>query len=157
MEDIHWKSGVSYNGIPIPTYGNYGGPSWSEGRVGPSTDGVYDPGKGPIDALDTLFFNHDYAAHLGVPDIAADKALLDSMVALTDRQLDAEASLYSGLAELAMINKLAAEGYHFSSHELYRDVQDAVHNIGTGLAGLRFSETLEFGDWAAHTGGALLF
>ena len=86
MSDIHWDSGAS-----TPTYGNYGGENWSEGRIGPSTNGNFAPDKAPIDALDWQFFQHDVFLHFDFAPVVADKILLDGMVGLNDSQLDPEA------------------------------------------------------------------
>jgi hypothetical protein len=48
-------------GIPIPTYGNYGGPGYSNGSVG----GIITIGAhAPVDSLDALFYAHDLAYQL---------------------------------------------------------------------------------------------
>jgi len=44
-------------GAAVPTYGNYGGPGYTEGAFGPLV-APYEP---PVDALDALFLAHDVA------------------------------------------------------------------------------------------------
>ena len=47
------------HGIPLPVYGNYGGPNWSAGQVGGKITGTpTDPL--PVDDLDELFYAHDF-------------------------------------------------------------------------------------------------
>ena len=47
------------HGIPLPTYGNYGGPNYSAGEVGGQiTLTSADPP--PVDPLDALFYQHDF-------------------------------------------------------------------------------------------------
>jgi hypothetical protein len=151
--DIHWFSGTYVDlislevtndptDIRVPLYGNWGGPDYPSN---PTTQAA------PIDDLDTLFNAHD----LGQLN---DHQLLTEMVKLNDNQLDAEASLYSGLAEEAFIFKLAAEG-QLSPREIIRDMNDALHNIQVGLAELAVSdpnETFLFANWALESGGKLV-
>src|SRR5262249_59072606 len=49
------------HGIPIPTYGNYGGPGYSAGTLGGTTPPPPNPNPPPLDALDALFYAHDFA------------------------------------------------------------------------------------------------
>jgi hypothetical protein len=46
-------------GIPIPTYGNYGGPGYTAGTLGGTASVPADPL--PVDPLDDLFYQHDLA------------------------------------------------------------------------------------------------
>ena len=47
----------STHGIPIPSYGNYGGPNYSAGVENGRTPET--PNPPPLDALDALFYEHD--------------------------------------------------------------------------------------------------
>src|SRR5439155_11041272 len=49
--------GVSTHGIPVPSYGNYGGPNYSAGIEGGTPSVPANPP--PVDALDNLFYQHD--------------------------------------------------------------------------------------------------
>ena len=46
------------HGIPVPTYGNYGGPGYTAGTLGGTTPNP-PPDPTPVDPLDTLFYQHD--------------------------------------------------------------------------------------------------
>ena len=91
--------------IDAPTYGNYGGLNYSRGEFVNNTAPVdYDPTTA-VDVLDLQFLIHDEesaaARAAGAVDPVAglslqadaDKTLIDSLVALTPDQLDAEASV----------------------------------------------------------------
>ena len=59
IDPVTLTAGPGPNGIPIPTYGNYGGPDYSNGSVG----GII-PTSGALRSVDswtTCFFNHDLA------------------------------------------------------------------------------------------------
>jgi hypothetical protein len=111
-------------GIPLPSYGNYGGPTIS----GPDA---------PLDLLDTAFAVHD--AGSVVDPVAADVQLIDTILALdTAGQLsDPEASLYAGFATLGIVGDLALRG-SLDQLDVPLNVvlADAVSNIEEGLAGV---------------------
>ena len=97
------------HGIPLPNYGNYGGPNYSAGKIGGHiTQTSADPP--PVDALDALFYQHDLAYQTSKdPTVlaAADIHLVERMHALTYTDPGApdynpEAGLYEGLATLAI-------------------------------------------------------
>ena len=106
MTYINWNTDVfidpatlspAAGGIPIPTYGNYGGPGYSNGSIGGTiTIGA----RAPVDSLDALFYSHDLAYQLqpqskDIP--SADLALIGGIELLTAAgQHDAEVSLYAG-------------------------------------------------------------
>ncbi len=51
--NINWSILVpGPGGVPIPTYGNYGGPGYSNGQVLSSPDQPVDYSAPPVDALD---------------------------------------------------------------------------------------------------------
>ena len=98
IDPVTFSASAGPGGIPIPTYGNYGGPDYSNGLVGGTI-----PLNGalpPVDQLDALFFNHDLAYQLQpsaneIP--SADLALIHGIELLTvTGPLDAEASLCRG-------------------------------------------------------------
>src|SRR5690349_7804959 len=128
---INWNTDVFINpvtlvasagpsGIPAPTYGNYGGPDYSNGSVGgtiPITGGIIG-GVAPVDNLDTLFKMHDLAYQTqaqfpGQEFPSADLALIHGIEGLTGH-LDAEASLYGGAAILGIAAFMAANGHRLS-------------------------------------------
>ena len=136
------------SGVAVPTYGNYGGPGYTEGAFGPLV-APYEP---PVDALDALFLAHDVAtAAAATPgeQAAADLGLLRGVVALGPADLDAEASVYAGLTTLAMVGRVAEEGGLglLPPRELFRAVRDAAHDIGRGVAGLDAGEREQARDW----------
>jgi hypothetical protein len=67
---INWDPNLSFDptsldpfathGIPIPTYGNYGGPGYTAGTLGGTAS--FPPANPPaVDPLDQLFYEHDFA------------------------------------------------------------------------------------------------
>jgi hypothetical protein len=110
-------------GIPLPSYGNYGGP----GNSGP----------GPaLDLLDAAFAAHD-TGYL-VDPVAADVQLIDTILQLdiTGKLSDPEASLYAGFATLGILGDLALRGgLDDLDAPLNVVLADAVGNIEEGLAG----------------------
>ena len=136
------------SGVPVPTYGNYGGPGYSEGVFGPPEL----PLVPPADDLDRLFRRHDVAsaeADTAEEQAAADLRLLKQILRFEPGDLDAEGSLYGGLAVLAMIEQLAAGGHLdlLGPRKLAGAVQEAVEDIGRGLAGLDLAERLQALEW----------
>jgi hypothetical protein len=114
-----WGShrGARSYGIPLPTYGNYGGPNYSAGEVGGKiTLTSADPP--PVDPLDALFYQHDFVYQSSTSPLdraAADVQLVESMHALTytdpgDAHYDPEAGLFEGFATLGTVAGLAAGG-----------------------------------------------
>jgi len=110
------------SGIPIPVYGNYGGPLWTAGQVGGTTPPL--PANGdpfsvdpePVDRLDAAFYVHDlsYVDNPGA-SVENDFQLLQAIDSLqfTDPSAsnyggDVEASLYAGSASLALIGRLVS-------------------------------------------------
>jgi hypothetical protein len=144
---------LAAHGIPLPVYGNYGGPNWSAGQVGGTITGdpLIDPA--PVDALDTLFFAHDfiYQTHPNpqtnpadlVARIGADIVLVESMHNLTFTDpgapnYDPEAGLYEGLATLGIVGQLAAEGVlqnlpPADQLQIAAATQEAIVNFEAGL------------------------
>jgi hypothetical protein len=134
-------------GIPIPTYGNYGGPNYSNGSIGgtiPVFDGLPVGGLPPVDALDTLFFAHDlqYQLHPGVKDIpSADLTLITGIELLTAAgQLDAEGSLYAGGTILSLLAYMGVNGNLPSITVLVPAESTALYDIGYGLTHLAGAE-----------------
>jgi hypothetical protein len=107
----------STHGIPVPSYGNYGGPNYSAGVEGGTTPEGPNPIPAPVDALDTLFWQHDLVYQhvkdglVPPPDIPnviaqADVNLAEGMYALTKTNLDPEALLYDAFGTLSIVGKI---------------------------------------------------
>src|SRR5215212_8065795 len=101
MANINWDTpffvtpslAPAPSGIPIPTYGNFGGPGFTNG-VFEGSGGTQDPI--PVDELDALFKLHDEASIDDVTpqlQLQDDLALVQGIVALKPNQLDEEASV----------------------------------------------------------------
>src|SRR5262245_2099552 len=119
--NINWKDSTlrfdpnspdpfATHGIPLPVYGNYGGPNCSAGQVGgiatiPASPPPVDQNQG---GLDTLFWTHDLTYQNSTDPLvraAADILLVQQMHDLmyTDPgqpNYDPEAGLYEGFATL---------------------------------------------------------
>jgi|SRR3954468_21986660 len=115
-------------GIPLPFYGNYGGP----GNSGPG------PALSP---LDELYQAHDNAYDQAGGDIsaqsAADATLIESILFL-DAQgglSDPEDSIYAGFSTLAIVGNLAL---HDDLDQLTTPpalvIANAIDNLETGFA-----------------------
>jgi hypothetical protein len=130
------------SGIPVPTYGNYGGPDYSNGTVGgtiPTSGGV-----APRDNLDALFKVHDFAYQTLLQPLAkelplADIALIHGIESLTGH-LDAEASLYGGAAILGIAAFMAGNGHPLSPLEAFVATSIAAYDIQFGLNHLSSTE-----------------
>ena len=146
------------SGVAVPTYGNYGGPGYTEGAFGPLV-APYEP---PVDALDALFLAHDEAtAAAATPgeQAVADLGLLRGVVALTPAELGPEASVYAGLTTLAMVGRVAEEGGLglLPPREVFRAALVAADDIGRGRAGLDPGEREQAQDWLRATTDATGF
>jgi hypothetical protein len=135
IDPVTLTAGAGPSGIPIPTYGNYGGPDYSDGLVGgtiPTTGALP-----AVDQLDARFFLHDLAYQLQpsaneIP--SADLALIHGIEFLTaTRQLDAEASLYGGATILGIMAFMAANGHPLSPSEFLLASATAAYDIQYGF------------------------
>jgi hypothetical protein len=137
------------HGIPLPTYGRYGGPNLSAGVEGGAAPEPADLNatNAPVDDLDLLFYEHDYIYKHSIDPavrLAADFALVTGMQALTftdpgDPDYDAEAGLFQGFATLGLVTQVLA-------NDLFEDLpqpvqaalvsatQEAIVNFEAGLA-----------------------
>ncbi len=134
------------HGIPLPTYGNYGGPNYSAGELGGKITGTSaDPA--PVDPLDALFYQHDFVYQSSTNPLvraAADVQLVEGVHALTytdpgDAHYDPEAGLFEGFATLGTVAGLAAAGVlqqlPLSDQLLIAQAtQEALVNFEAGLA-----------------------
>ena len=142
IDPVTFSASAGPGGIPIPTYGNYGGPDYSDGLVG----GTIPPSGAlpPVDQLDALFFAHDLAYQLQpsaneIP--SADLALIHGIESLTTTgSLDAEASLYAGATILGVISFMALNGNLPSPQELAVADATATYDIEYGLSHLSPTE-----------------
>jgi hypothetical protein len=143
----------STHGIPIPSYGNYGGPNYSAGVENGTTPEGPNPIPAPVDSLDTLFWQHDLVyqhvkdglvAPQDIPTAIAqaDVTLVEGVYALTKTNLNPEALLYSAVATLSVGGKILttpSELAYLGAHPLdaaavVTAVQAAIPNFEVGLA-----------------------
>src|SRR5215212_8800233 len=150
--------------IPVPTYGNWGGANYSQGDFGESPFAPLTPDEKPVDALDKLFMKHDKASFLAGDDpasqAAADLALVQGILRLNDSKLsDPEASLYAGIATLAMIEQITVSGYSLPLPLLLTAAADAYQNITYGLAGIlaNSEESQDLVTWLTQLGSTAPF
>jgi hypothetical protein len=141
--------------VPIPTYGNYGGPGYTQGDFGENPLEQPTSSERPLDALDRRFYLHDVATALaeGDPDaqVAADLTLIRRIDGLTSAQLaDPEARVYAGLATLVFIGEVAADGTREQFLAARQALPDAVENIASGLADLPAGELRIASRWLAE-------
>jgi hypothetical protein len=142
------------HGIPIPTYGNYGGPGYTAGTLGGTTPPP-PPNPPPVDALDALFYQHDFVFqqfHDGVITdpaalIQASAQLVLEMSALTytdpgSANYDPAAGLYEGFGTLAVVSQLLVDTGAFQAlppllqQQIAVASQEAVTNFEAGLAAI---------------------
>jgi hypothetical protein len=146
--------GISMHGIPIPSYGNYGGPNYTAGVEGGTTPGGPNPIPAPRDDLDKLFWQHDLAYQQvkdglvppnDIPDAVAkaDVTLVEGLYDLiTKTNLAPEAFLYDALATLTIGAKILttpSELAYLKANPMDAGVvlpaiQAAIPNFETGLA-----------------------
>jgi hypothetical protein len=167
MSHINWDATLHFDphdplnafathGIPVPTYGNYGGAGYTAGQFGVRTPepSQLTPETQPVDQLDQLFYQHDLV-HQHLRDgtatfsdvVTADIILILGMAALdyTDPgnpNYDPEAGLYEGLSTFATVLKLETELKSVGSDitqlpnysAIVSDTQEAFVNFTAGLA-----------------------
>jgi hypothetical protein len=143
----------STHGIPVPSYGNYGGPNYSAGVEGGTTPEGPNPTPAPVDPLDTLFWQHDLVyQHVqdglvppqDIPNVIAqaDVTLVEGMYALTKTtNLDPEALLYDAFGTLSVVGKILTtptELAYLEAHPVHAAIvitaaQAAIPNFELGL------------------------
>ena len=141
--------------IPIPTYGNYGGPGYTQGDFGENPLQQPTTSERPLDALDRQFRRHDVASALAGDDPAAqataDLALVQKIAGLSDEKLsDPEASLYAGLTTFVLTGQIAVNGTREQFRDARQALPDALDNITSGLDELPFGERLTAFLWLAE-------
>jgi hypothetical protein len=170
MSFINWSDDLFYislvTGESVPegtpgaigfwTYGNYGGAGYAAGEFGGELPAkpngkaynehqllkAGDANQDPVDGLDFIFYQHDFAsaqAGSGYTEAqaAADLALIKSLIKF-DPGTDAEASFYAGVTTIAMLGSLAihSELDLLSPRLLAKAVEDAAGDIRYGLENL---------------------
>ena len=156
--NINWSVLVpGPQGLLLPTYGNYGGPGYSNGEVLNPPDQPVDYSAPPVDGLDTLFRFHDMAYDTPDPLVRAegDLALIRGIVELSAGPLPPEESLYAGGGILAGIEQLTLANGHpelASPGELLAAAGTAEQDIRYGLAHLEPADAAGLRLWAAETG-----
>jgi len=142
----------STHGIPIPSYGNYGGPNYSAGVEGGTTP---EPGSAdflahpPKDHLDQLFYTHDLTYQhvkdglvppLDIPNVIAqaDLTLVEGLDALAKTNLEPETLLYDAVATLSVGGKILTTELAYvdplDAAAVLTAVQAAIPNFEIGLA-----------------------
>jgi Ca2+-binding RTX toxin-like protein len=123
-------------GVQVPTYGNYGGPGYSNGQLIPPGSPAFS--AEPLDALDALFLSHDRVYYSSSdPNVRAqaDLALLRGIAALPDSSLSVEGHLYAGAATLALLANIALVHQRpdlLNPAEVTLLVADAADNLRKG-------------------------
>ena len=162
--NINWEPNLFFDptsldpfathGIPIPTYGNYGGPGYTAGTLGGTTPPP-PPNPPPVDALDALFYQHDFVFQQFQDGVITDPAalieasvqLVLEMSALTctdpgSPNYDPAAGLYEGLGTLAVVSQLLVDTGAFPAlpellqQQIAVASQEAVTNFEAGLAAI---------------------
>lgn len=172
MSLINWEDSFNFqnplnifatHGIPVPTYGNYGGAGYTAGAFGATTP---EPSQltadtRPLDRLDALFFQHDLVHqhfHDGTATffdvVAGDVSLILRMSALTytdpdDTNYDPEAGLYEGLAVFGIVLKLGIELKAVGSDLTHLPIYNAIVSA-TQEAFVNFEAGLEHGSLPVH-------
>lgn len=145
---INWDVLVAGpGGVVIPTYGNYGGPGYSNGEVLVGPDQQVDYTAPPVDVLDAAFRLHDMAYDAPDPLVRAggDVALVHEIEALSMQPQDAEASLYGGGAILFGLEQASLANGHPELVSLPEATNTLVAAAGDIRAGI---DHLSPGEWA---------
>ena len=157
-EGVNWDTLVESPFGPIPIYGQYGGPGYTGGSTNPLEQSYT---VKPIDPLDAAFRLHDMAYDPFItPDVddraAGDLALIQSILALDNDKVDAQASVYGGLATIFAVQQLIpAIGTPLLPQDLWDDavkaidgaVKEALGDIGQGLGDLKKKELADLEAW----------
>jgi hypothetical protein len=157
---INWKQLTEGPGdIPVPTYGQYGGPNWSGGKiVGDDEPGNYS--IPPEDDLDELFLDHDraYDQQDTLLRAQADLLLIEQILEQPADEVTGEGDLYAGGAVLAMLYQIAVVNDHpelLLQVDVGQIVQGAVDRIEQGSITPDAQEIAGFVDWLGTIGQAL--
>ncbi|MCP8941099.1 hypothetical protein NK718_21470 [Alsobacter sp. SYSU M60028] len=140
-------------GLPLPTYGNYGGPLYSDGQILGDPNQHVDYASPPVDQLDALFLRHDQAYDSPDPGVraAGDLALVSAIAALPDASTTAEQDLYGGGAVVFGLYQMAVVN---DRPDLVTPTQDLFYlehglgMIGSGLEDANSQTRIEAAHWA---------
>jgi hypothetical protein len=150
-DGVNWDTIVPTPvGLPIPTYGNYGGSGYTGGTTDPLQ---WNYTTAPVDALDALFKLHDRAYDLRVAPVEdrpeADLALIQGIARLPEGQLDAQASIYGGLAIFFSLGQILSsdEPYLLQQNDISRYTREALRDIERGLESASIDELSDLTDW----------
>jgi len=146
-------------GVPVPTYGNYGGPNWSGGEfVGDDEPGNYT--VRPEDPLDALFRRHDKA--YDQPDTLlrakADLQLIKGILKQSPDAVTGEGDLYAGGAVLAMLYQIAVVNGHpelLARVDVHEIVESAIDRIEEGSITPEPQEVAALATWLQQTAALL--
>jgi hypothetical protein len=145
--------------IPVPTYGQYGGPNWSGGVV----VGDHEPGNyavPPEDGLDELFLAHDQAYDQSdtLVRARADLVLIQRILEQPTDEVTGEGDLYAGGAVLAMLYQIAVVNNRpelLLEADVGQIVQGAIARIEEGSITPDPQEIAGFVSWLGTIGQAL--
>jgi hypothetical protein len=148
-------------GIPVPTYGQYGGPNYSGGETIENGE-TPDFTVVPEDLLDQQFQRHDqvyYNPSATAFDRAqADIQLIQGIRALPEDAVTGEGDLYAGGGILAMLYQIAVVNHHpelLAQLDLGNVVDDAFSLIGQGSIEPAPLEVAGLLDWLANADAAI--
>jgi hypothetical protein len=146
--------------LRIPTYGKYGGPDYSGGKLLRSGD-VPDFTVKPINDLDQLFRRHDIAvreAESSYEQALADLRLIKGILKLPPDAVSGEGDLYAGAAILAMIGRIIVSDRHpevLARINLPKTIDKAIDLIEQGSIRPDAREIAGFREWLKDTGAEL--
>ncbi|SCX95772.1 hypothetical protein [Microvirga guangxiensis] len=146
-------------GLPIPTYGNYGGPNWTGGEfVGDDEPGDYT--VPPEDSLDALFRRHDRA--YDQPDTLlraqADLQLIKGILRQSPDEVTGEGDLYAGGAALAMLYQIAVVNGRpelLATVDVQTIIESAIDRIEEGSISPEPQEVAALTEWLQQTAAVL--
>jgi hypothetical protein len=146
--------------LRIPTYGKYGGPDYSGGKLLRSGD-VPDFTVKPINDLDRLFRRHDIdvrEAESSYGQALADLRLIKGILKLSPAAVSGEGDLYAGAAILAAIGRIIVSDRHpevLARIDLPRTIDKAIDLIEQGSIRPDAREIAGFREWLKDTGSEL--
>jgi hypothetical protein len=138
--------------LRIPTYGKYGGPDYSGGRLLREGETPSFTIK-PIDPLDRLFRQHDMEileAESSLDQAKVDLRLIKGILKLSDDAVSGEGDLYAGAAILAMIGRIIVTDRHpevLAAINLPKTIDKAVSLIEQGSIRPDAREIAGFQEW----------
>jgi len=146
-------------GFPVPTYGEYGGPNWTGGKVvGDDETGNY--AVPPKDRLDALFRKHDMAYDQPNTFLraVADRVLIERILKQPEDAVTGEGDLYAGGAVFAMLYQIIVVNDRpevLIGLDIKKVVQGAIDRIEQGSINPDPQEVAGFLTWLNGIGEAL--